>query len=256
MNGPDSPVAAEKPPAAAPAPPNIKAIVFRTLRRLGPTGPLAIIATTLPIIGEVTLLFLLRLIAPWLKSHGLVGVVLYATGFAATSGLAILPTHVQSILGGWAFGFALGFPAAVAGVLGGALLGYVVARRASGDRVMTLIREQPKWAAIHRTLVGGGFGKSLLVVTLLRLAVTPFALTNLVLASVRIRLPVYILGAVLGLAPRTGAVVFLAAGVKELTLGNLEHRWLWISSLAITLLALFIIAHMANKAIERVTADA
>ena len=231
------------------------ASVRQVFRQLGPAGPLALVASALPLLGELVLFCLLAFLAPRLRSLGVSGAALYAIGFALTSGLAILPTHIQSALGGWAFGFKVGFPAAVAGVLGGALLGYWIARRASGARVLRLIEEQPKWAAVHRSLVGGSFGRTLLVVTLLRLAVTPFAMTNLVLAAVGVGPGTYLLGTVLGLAPRTGAVVFLAHAVNQLTFGKLEHRWLWISSMILTAITVLVIGHMAQRAAARVTAD-
>ncbi|MEW6252527.1 MAG: VTT domain-containing protein [Planctomycetota bacterium] len=224
------------------------------LRQLGPAGPLAVIAATLPAIGGFALLFLLNLVGPWLKAHGAAGMLLYASGFAAAAGLAVLPTYAQSVLGGWAFGFGWGFPAALLGILGGAVLGYVIARRASGERVVRLIAEQPKWAAVHRSLVGGGFWKTLLVVTLVRLPPnSPFAMTNLVLASVGVGPAPYVLGSVVGLAPRTGAAVFLAAGLKELTFGQLEQRWMWIAGIVLTIVVVLILGYIANQSLTKVT---
>ena len=225
------------------------------LRRLGPGGPLALISATLPAIGLVTLAFCFNLIGPWLKAQAGLGLLIYILGFALCAGLAIFPTHIQAALGGWAFGVAVGLPAAYAGVLGAALLGYVIGIRATGDRALQIIAEKPKWQAVYNGLVRSGFAKSLLIVLLVRLAVSPFALTNLVLAAARVNPIAYTLGTVLGLAPRTGAVVFLAVGLKEVTAETPHKRWLWIASLLVTLVAVAIIGHIANQAITRVTTD-
>ena len=67
--------------------------VKTVLRRLGPVGPLALIAASLPAIGGFVLLGTLTWFAPWLRSHGELGIVLYILGFAVLAGLAVLPTY-------------------------------------------------------------------------------------------------------------------------------------------------------------------
>jgi hypothetical protein len=57
------------------------------------------------------------------------GVVLYLAAFAVLGGLALLPTYAQSLLGGWAFGFAGGLPVVLAGFAGAALVNYAIAAR-------------------------------------------------------------------------------------------------------------------------------
>ncbi len=223
-------------------------------RRLGPGGPLALIASTLPAIGAVALPFTFNIIGPWLQSRGALGLAIYTVGFMVCAGVAILPTHIQSALGGWAFGFWAGFPCAVAGVLGASAIGYIIALRATGDRALQLIAEKPKLKAVHDALLGSGFWKSLLIVLLIRGALSPFALTNLVLAATRVNPLVYALGTVIGLAPRTGAVVFLAVGLHAVTSQQPRNLPLWISGLAITLLAIIVIAQVANRAITKITA--
>ena len=241
-------------PSSEPSLAEIFASAKTVFRRLGPGGPLALIASTVPAIGAVALPFTFNIIGPWLKSHGALWLAIYTVGFMVCAGLAILPTHIQSALGGWAFGFWTGFPCAVAGVLGAAAIGYVIALRATGDRALLLIAEKPKLKAVYDALLGSGFWKSLLIVLLIRGALSPFALTNLVLAATRVNPLVYALGTVIGLAPRTGAVVFLAVGLHAVTSQQPRNMPLWISGLVVTLLAIVVIAHVANKAIAKVTA--
>lgn len=224
------------------------------VERLGPAGPLALVAALAPAIGGFVLLGTLNVVGPWLQSHGTLGVVLYVLGFAILSGLAVLPTYAQAILGGWAFGFAIGFPAALTGFAGGALIGYVIARRATGARVTDIIAEKPKWQAIYVALVQGGFWKTLAIVTLIRIPLnSPFAITNLVMAATRVRPLVYIVGTVVGMAPRTAAAVFLAAGLQELVIDGAKRPWMWIASIVITVIIVGIIGYIANRAVARVT---
>lgn len=222
------------------------------LRRLGPAGPLAVVAGVLPALGGFTLLALLNQVGPWLKSHQAGGFVIYIVGFAVLSGAAILPTYAQAVLGGWAFGFAAGLPAALAGLLGGATLGYGLGRRATGDRVVRLLAEHAKWQAVHDALLGSGFGRTVLIIMLVRLN-SPFALTNFVLAATRVHPLAYGLGTLLGLGPRTAAAVFIAAGLKELTFERTSARWLWIAGIVATVAVVLVIGQIAQNAVARVT---
>ncbi len=229
------------------------------MRRLGPASVLAVLSLSLPALGGIALLWYINPIADWLVGHERAGLVVYAAAFAVLAGLALLPTYAQSILGGWAFGFGLGFPAALAGFFGGALLGYGVAHHASGDRVETLLREKPRWLAVRDALVGTGFWRALGMVALLRLPPnSPFAATNLVMSSVRVPLGAYLTGTLIGMAPRTGAAVWIAAGFRERFsslaegLDQPKPWWMFGVSIALLVLALGVIGHVANKAVARV----
>ncbi len=234
--------------AGRPAGPDFHAI----LKRLGPAGPLALVAATLPALGGFLLLGLLTWMEPHLKAWGTMGFVVYIVAFAVLSSAAVLPTYAQAVLGGWVYKFAVGFPAALIGVFGGALIGYVIGRRATGDRLVRLIAEQPKWQAVHDALLGSGFLRTLLIVTLVRLN-SPFALTNFVLAATRTNIVAYTLGTLIGLSPRTAAAVFIAARLNELTFKESSNRWLWIGSIVVTLIVIAIIGQIANAAVNRVT---
>lgn len=236
---------------------SIESRVSAVFRRLGPTGWLAVASALLPVLGTVTLITLLSDLAPWLASHQEVGVAIYIAGFALLSGVAILPTHASAILGGWAFKFAQGFPAAMAGFVGGAIIGYAIARTASGDRALRLIRENPKWHAVHAALLASGFWKTLLIVALLRLPPnSPFALTNLVLAATGVPLTIFLLGTFVGMMPRIALVVYLASHASQLDF-SLGKSWgMLFGGIAVLLVVFAIISHIARRAIDRVSVAA
>ncbi|MFN0135810.1 MAG: TVP38/TMEM64 family protein [Phycisphaerae bacterium] len=224
-------------------------------KRLGPTGPLAVIAATLPLVGAITLISTLGTVAPWLQSHAELGIALYIVGFAILAGVALLPTHASAILGGWAFGFAMGLPAALAGFVGGALIGYAIARPVAGDRVVAIISEHKKWRAVYDALLNSGFWRALLIVTLLRLPPnSPFAMTNLVLASTRVPLLVYSIGTTLGMIPRIAIVVWLSSHVAQLDFGLGKNWWMIAGGIVLTLIVFAIIAQIGHQAILKVTA--
>ncbi len=235
------------------------------IRRLGPASVLAFLALAGPIAGGFLILGFMDTIAQWLHTHGQSGLALYAGAFALLSGLALIPTYAPSILGGWTFGIAAGFFAALAGFIGGSVIGYIIASRASGDRVVRLIEERPAWAAVRDALLpggggGAGFWKSLGIVTLLRLPPnSPFAATNLVLASVKTRWPVFVLGTAIGLSPRTFAAIWLGAtlhhqftSIRE-GLDAPKPWWLLATGIALVIIVLGVIGVIAKRALLRVT---
>ncbi|MDX9911672.1 MAG: VTT domain-containing protein [Phycisphaerales bacterium] len=251
-----SPPPASPAPDAEPAAPSESA--SQIFQKLGAAGYLAIAAAVMPAIGGIALLGTLNITGPWLRSHEVAGWLLYVVCFVVLAGLALLPTYAQAVLGGWAFGFAWGFPGALLGFVGGSLVGYFVARRASGDRVMNVVHEHPKWSAVRDALVGQGFWKTLGIVTLLRLPPnSPFALTNLVMASVQVKLPAFVLGTLIGMAPRTAGAVYVASLIQgELTSDTAKAArpgWFIPVTIASTVVVLIIVGSIANRALKKAT---
>lgn len=248
------------PESTSPTPPS-QETASDIVKRLGPTSVLAAVAAFLPPLGSIVLFWNINAVGTWLREHTS-GAAVYITGFAILAGLAFLPTYASAILGGWAFGFATGFPAAMGGFLGGSLIGYSVARPTAGERVEKLIADHPKWKAVRDALVRGNPLKTLGIVTLLRVPPnSPFAVTNLVLASVRVPLWIYSLGTLVGMAPRTAAVVFLASKLQNMAAKNAAEEaakqqpwWVFALGIAVTIIVLGILGLIANHAIKRATA--
>lgn len=237
----------------------------RMWRRLGPAGVLGILWMILPAVCGILLLANIGILSEWLGMSRSLGLAGYIAVFIVSAGLGFLPTYSQSILGGWVFGFALGFPAALLGFAGGSMIGYVVARTVSKDRVEKEIAAHPKWSAVRDALIGEGFWKTLAIVTLVRLPPnSPFALTNLVLSSAGTRPVVYLLGTVIGLSPRTGAAVWLAAaaagtGAKDIQafMGEVGGNvWVILATVVSVVVMLGVIGKIAEGALARVTGAA
>ena len=189
----------------------------------------------------------------WLRENGNLGLAVYIAVFALTSGLALLPTYAQAVLGGWAFGFALGYPAALLGFVLGSVIGYEIGRLISGDRATKIIEERRKWRAVCDALVHSGFWKTLLIVALLRAPPnSPFALTNLVLSATRTPRVIFILATAIGMAPRTIAYVMIGTSAVELTEEGLDKPW-WIPAAMIvgTLIVVVVVGCVANRAVAK-----
>lgn len=234
-----------------------------TLRMLGPTAVLGVLWSASPAVLGILLVWYLGPISEWLDSHGVAGWFLYVVVFMFSAGIGFLPTYGQSILGGWTFKFAAGFPGAMLGFVGGSIIGYYIAKSVSRHRVEAALEANPKAKAVRQALIGRGFWKTFGLVTLIRIPPnSPFALTNLVLASSGVRLLPYILGTAIGMAPRTGIAVFVAyfarfesdppkRDIQELL--KETPWWMTAASIGLMMAVLMLIGWMANRAIARVT---
>ena len=226
-------------------------------RKLGPAGYLAVAWTTVPVVGSILLWVKMGAIGDWLRGNEGLGIGVYVAIFVFSAGFGLLPTYAQAILAGWAFGVAVGVPAAIVGVTGAAMVGYIAARVASQDRAERLIAENAKARAIKDALIGHGFWKSLGIVTLLRLPInSPFALTNLVMASAGVSKRVFLIGTAVGMAPRTALAVYLAAGVQELSkdaVADAKPKWVTFAAIGSAIVVFGFIAWIANRAVQKVT---
>lgn len=226
------------------------------VRALGPAAVLGAVWSILPAVNGTLLIVYANTVGEWLRSHQSNGPIIYAVAFAVLSGLGFLPTYASAILGGWAFGFVGGFPAALVGFAGGSLIGYFVASRAAGDRVETFLAAKPHWLSVRDALLGGSWLKALGIVTLIRIPPnSPFALANLVLASVKTPLSAFLIGTLVGMAPRTAAVLFVASQVRDKVAADAVKEtptWYFIAGIALTIMVLIILGAIAKRVLARV----
>jgi uncharacterized membrane protein YdjX (TVP38/TMEM64 family) len=228
------------------------------VKELGPAGILALAWTVFPPLGSVVLYVYMNTTGEWLRGHEAAGIVLYIAGFAFLAGLGLLPTYASAILGGWAFGFSAGFPAAMAGFALGALVGYTVGTLVSGDLVVRMVDRRPKVRAVCGALVGGGAGKTFGIVTLLRVPPnSPFALTNLALASVKVPLWTYLGATLVGMAPRTAAMVWIGGELQGLLAEDAakaeKPTWLIVGGIVSVVAVALVIGSLANRALNRMS---
>lgn len=183
-----------------------------TIRELGPASLLAVAWAVVPALLGVVVLVHLGTVATWLEGPG---VFVFALIFAVTSGLGLLPTYAQAVVGGWVFGAVLGIVGSLFGFVGGALVGWAVARLVARNRVGRIIDRHPHAAVIRSALIGRGMWRTTGVVAMLRLPPnSPFALTNLAMAACGVPLLPYVMGTAAGMLPRTAIFVSAAAAAS------------------------------------------
>jgi uncharacterized membrane protein YdjX (TVP38/TMEM64 family) len=240
------------PPAPGPAAPRF----WHVVQRLGPAGVLGVLWASLPALFGFLLLGYGRTISAWLKSHGdAEGLVVFIAGFIVLAGLGLLPTYAQAILAGFAFGPVWGFVAAISGFTGASILGYGVARFVTRRRVEDVIAESPKAKAIADALVHRSALRTFGMVTLVRLPPnSPFAITNLVLAGLRIPPATFVGATMLGMAPRTFVAVYFGSQLQEWTGREKPPVFVIIAGFVLTAIVLGVIGVIAQGALKRMTA--
>lgn len=191
-------------------------INLRNLRSLGPTGLLGLFWMTMPAIAGLYLLYELGAVSEWLQARPTTGILLYALVFALASGTGLLPTTAQAVLGGWVFGATFGMIAASFGFAGGALLGMIITRWIARHQVEKWLLASPRASAVRDALVGKTLLRTTGMIALLRLPPqAPFAFMNLLIVSSGVRTIPFILGTLIGMAPRTFLVISLASAAAQ-----------------------------------------
>ena len=137
--------------------------------------------------------------------------------FALFTGSALLPTYALSFASGVFFGPVWGSLVAMFGVTFGALVGYAWGSVLARKRVMRVVEANPRVKLIRSAIVDRSLKDELVAVTLIRIPPnSPFALTNLIMSSLHVRLMPYFVGTLIGIAPRTLIAVFLGVGIGEI----------------------------------------
>lgn len=228
--------------------------IYNFLSELGNLTPIAFVTMFLPMLGSALLLIFGVPLGNWMRENWEIGIPLYLFGVLFFCGLALLPTNVIGVIGGWSFGFELGILILISGVVGAATISYLIHRRIVGEKLPEVFEKHPKAQAIYEALLEQNTWRTTLIIFLLRISVImPFALTNFLMASARVPLGAYIAGTFFGMLPRSSAVVFVGAGLSELNLKNPQDSWVIIGGIAATILSVIIIGSISNRALERLT---
>lgn len=232
----------------------IYARVRARLAEFGKLTPIAIVTTFLPMAGSSVLILIGYPLGMWLRENQAVGAAAYTAGVVIICGLALMPTNLIGIVGGFAFGFYLGLALLMAAIVGAAFLSYLIHRRIVGDKVPEIAEQHPKAEAVYKALVGRSFFRTMLIILLIRFSIImPFALTNFILASAKVPPSTFLLGTFVGMLPRSGAMVLTGAGLSELTLETPVDFWFIFSGIAATLIAIVVISIVSRRALEKLT---
>lgn len=228
------------------------------LRRLGPAAYLGIAWAVFPAVAGIALLKNRKEASEFLLSFTgndgsnlIAGVLLFCGLFILTAGIGVLPTYAQAIIAGYVFGIQWGFPAALVGITGAALIGYMIALTIARKRVEGEIHKHPKAEIVRDAFVRHGFWRALGVLILLRVSPSsPFSLMNGLMAVSGVRVLPYAIATLVGMAPRTFAAVWIGNSVTNWDKYD-KPTWLVVAGVVLMIAVLVILGQLANKAIEK-----
>jgi uncharacterized membrane protein YdjX (TVP38/TMEM64 family) len=232
------------------------------LRRLGPAAFLGVAWSTLPSFAGVLLVLNMEPIRLALVGDGsdaaqiAMGMSIYLVGFVILAGFGCLPTVSQALLAGYAFGVPMGTTLALLGFGGASLVGYEVVSKIARSRVEQEIVNKPRARMLRDAILHANTGRALLIVTLVRVSPSsPFALTNLLFASLGVRRWVFFFGTLLGMFPRTLAAVMIGQSFTGWT-GEIDKpRWLIIAGMVAIVVVLIVISKVATGVLLRMTRE-
>lgn len=226
---------------------------IKTLAR--PTG-VVFFAAVGQALGGVVALGLAYAYADALRGGGPgIGLLLLTAGILGC-GLALLPTHVLSLLCGWALGLPVGLAVALIGATLGSPLGYILGRSLAGPNVLAFVGRNPRGAAVCQAITQSSPARAGLLVGLLRLSpVVPYGSTNVLAAVFAVPMLPFVIGTLVGLAPRAAAVVALGAGLERLDSRASVSPWLVGAGIAATVLAVVLMGVAAKRALGRMVAE-
>lgn len=228
-------------------------IVFKEFKAF---GALMIYSIITPGLGA---LILIATSSMWLESFSQLGLYKYVLFLILSSlltGASLVPTHATSLIAGILFGAFYGPLCALSSVSVSALLGYAVMGRLIGTRFTDSLFINPKAQKIHHHLLTQKDNKTTFFIILLRLSpIMPFAATNLILASCNTSLKPYLIGSILGLAPRVIIVTLAGVGLKELDLSKSGDQYIAIIGIIATFLAIAYITKIVKSSLQHSAMD-
>lgn len=188
----------------------------------------------------------------WLREGGLtVGLVLFGLGLIGC-GLALLPTHILSLLCGWSLGLYGGFTLAVLTATAASPLGYAIGRVLAGPGMIELICRYPRGAAVCEAVTRASVWRAGVLVGLLRLSpIVPYGSTNVLAAIFRVPMKPFVIGTLVGLAPRVLVVVGLGAGLERLDFTRPASVWLVVLGVGASALAVVLMGWVTRQTLQR-----
>jgi uncharacterized membrane protein YdjX (TVP38/TMEM64 family) len=168
---------------------------------------LLLLTGIMPSLFSGTAIYLISSRSNLLVNHTPAVLLLFFAGTACTMALALTPTTVIAIVSGYFFGWE-GFPYLVFAYMLAAVIGI---RCGLWLKKLGLSANPEKDSALT-SLFKSLSNQEFLFIALARLSpILPFAMTNIALANLQIRLLPYLAGSLVGMLPRT--LVFFYAGI-------------------------------------------
>lgn len=221
---------------------------WETFKSFGPLGPLMIFTVAAPGLGAIGLISTSQNWFPYLESLGSTQVLVYIACAIVLAGLSLIPTHACSLIAGMMFGIVKGPLLALVAVVGASYLSLIIVSLLVKESSYQALLQKPQAAKVHEELLVKSGSKAILFISMIRLSpVMPFAATNVLLAVSRVKAHLFILGSLIGLAPRVIIVAVAGAGLTELDFSKGSNIWLGILGVLSTIFLLGYTGRIVKK---------
>ena len=193
---------------------------------------------------------LLNSAASWSQAHSIASPIMYLILFPICVVL-LVPASWIAMFAGYVFGLPAGIALAATGASVGAYLAFLNGRTLARQIVAKRLASNARLRALDHALAE----KTFFVVFLTRIAlVIPYNLLNYMYSLTSIRQLPYLIPSVLGIIPAMSLFVFLgtqARSVEEILSGELGHGRVGLLILAISSIAVLMIAILLQRAASR-----
>ena len=221
--------------------------IIKLFRDAGRTGWVALITLLLPIIGTAFLLIYLVELEAIFRGQEDYKVIIFLFATMLLVGTSVLPSYVAGIAGGWIFGFSMGLVTSLTGIVLAAVFGFWLSRFLVCERFVIQIGSFEKYKNLEALLKKKKF-HTITLIALIRLSpIFPFALTNVIMASLKMPIAPFLSGTMVGMLPRTAAAVLFGSELLKLSFENPADSWLVCLGLLGTFFLVYFLARIANK---------
>lgn len=229
------------------------------LQAVGRPAAVAFFAAVGQALGGVVALGIAYGYADTLRAGGWAVAAVLALIGVLGCGLFVLPTHVLSLIAGWSLGAVPGALLATGAATLAAPIGYVLGGWLAGPGFLEWAERYPKAAAVCGAVRRARPAKAFALLALLRLSpVVPYGTINVLAAVFRLPALPFVLGTVVGMAPRVAVVAAWGAALEQLDAGTSPvGGWTLAAGAAATLGAVVLLGWIARRALQGVArADA
>lgn len=203
---------------------------------------------TVPAFGAMLLISSSSNWYPWLEGLNSWALPVYMILTIVFAGLSLTPTHASSLIAGMLFGLLEGPVYAIIAIVLASYLALILINHFVKENSYSELLKRPTAARLHEELLKKSGLKAVWFISLVRLSpVMPFAATNVLLAASNVKSSHFLLGSLIGLAPRIIIVAIAGAGLAELDFSKGSNIALAILGGAATFLLIFYVGLTFKK---------
>jgi uncharacterized membrane protein YdjX (TVP38/TMEM64 family) len=224
--------------------------IFSLFRETGRVGWLVLFSLFMPLIGAGLLFLNLSQVEELLQNRQSTDYLIFLFFTMLLVGASLVPSYIAGIVSGWLFGFYFGLLIGMGGIVLASLFGYWLSGLIISDKLFLKLGKFEKLKDFD-TQMKNNKSRLVSVISLMRLSpVFPFAMTNALMASIKVPLRYFLAGTMIGMVPRTAVAVLCGDKLLHLTFSSPSDSWLVLIGLLASVVLVFFISRFSRKLLE------